>query len=165
MSKDWLSPLAFRIEAISDPRFSGDVARRGFVRLKLFSQVAYEDAKIFRLLGAVVAPDGRQQRAVRYHALGMPRKVVQNVKFLRRQPYVAAFDLDAVGLRIYAEVTNFDHVRFERLCCREAPKPGSDPCQQFIHTERLRDIVISAGIERLDLGALLISYRKHDDGN
>ena len=95
----------------------------------------------------------------------MACKVGQNVKFLRRQPYVAAFDLDAVGLRIYAEMTNFNHVRFERLCCRKAPKPGSDPCQQFIHAERFRDVVISAGIERLDLRALLVSYRKHDDGN
>src|ERR1700732_4892833 len=125
LRENGLSLLAFRIEAIPDPRFSGYVARRGFVRLKLFSQVAYEDAKIFRLLCTVVAPNSRQQCAVRYHALGMPRKVAKNVKFLRRQPYVAAFDLDVVGLRIYAEVTNFDHVRFERLCCRKAPKPGS----------------------------------------
>src|SRR4030088_847776 len=108
---------AFGIEAIPHPRLSSDIAGRGFVGLKLLSQVANEDAKILGLLGGWGFPHNPQQCAVRHHTLGMPRKVSQNVKLFRGEPYFAAFDLDAVGLNINMEMTNVDHIRLGWLCC------------------------------------------------
>ena len=38
------------------------------------------------------------------------------------------------------------------------------PGQQLLNAERLGHVVVGAGIERLDLGPLLITHRQHDDG-
>src|SRR5216684_460962 len=112
----WISKSGWqtlmRKRTIDYPRFGCDVAWRRVVGLQLFPEVAYEDAKIFRLLDAGVAPNSRQQCAMRDHALRVPRKIGQYVEFLGRQPHFAALDLDTMGARIYAKVTNFNDIRF-----------------------------------------------------
>ena len=37
--------------------------------------------------------------------------------------------------------------------------------EQLVHSERLRHVVVRAGVERLDLGALRLAHRQDDDRN
>ncbi len=44
---------------------------------------------------------------------------------------------------------------------RRAAQMGADAGQQFLNAEWLGHVVVGAGIERLDLRALVIANRKH----
>ncbi len=41
---------------------------------------------------------------------------------------------------------------------------GAHAGQQFLNAERLGDVVVGAGVERLDLGALVVAHGKNQDG-
>jgi hypothetical protein len=66
-----------RLEAIADPRLSHDISRGAFVHLELPSQMAYEDPKIFRLLHAVLSPNGGKEHTMGNNFSRMAREVYQ----------------------------------------------------------------------------------------
>jgi hypothetical protein len=47
----------------------------------------------------------------------------------------------------------------------DPPEHGRDACEQLGHAERLRDVVVRAGLEAPELVRLLGARREHDDGD
>ena len=72
----------------------------------------------------------------------------------RRDPLRGEVDREVVGL----------DDRF-LLRGRRAPERGPQPREELVHAERLRDVVVRAGVERGDLVALGLAHGEHDDRN
>ena len=71
---------------------------------------------------------------------------------------------NAAGSGIDLEIARFDWPEF-RLFRARAAEIGADARQEFLHAERLGDVIVGARIQRLNLSPLLTAHREHDDGN
>src|SRR5205085_6776826 len=99
------------VEAITDPRFGENVARRGRVGLDLFAELADEDAQVLGLLNVIPAPDGGKQSAMRQHSPCVANEVSEQLEFLRCQMNLATFDGDGVRPQIEVEMAGFQYGR------------------------------------------------------
>src|ERR1700722_10150205 len=109
------SNLSARLEAVSNPGFGNDVARRRCFRLQLLTQLAHKYPQIFNLFRTLPAPDRAEQCPVSYHFSRMPREINQKIEFLRRQPYFAITQRDFMRRQIDAEITHFNQRRLITL--------------------------------------------------
>ena len=103
-----------------------------------------------------------EQGAMRDHFAGVARQVEQQFEFLGREVNGFARNFDAVGGGINHKITGHNG-RLGAL--RGAAQMGPHPRQQFLDAERLGDVVVGAGVERLNFGALVIAYRENEDGS
>src|SRR4029077_3808005 len=101
---------------------------------------------------------------MRHDLVGMTGEICQQVKLFWCEPHLFAAHQDLVAWKINLEISDADFL-FLRFGRREAPKVSSYSRQQFIHAERFGDIIVRASVERFDLGTLLTSDGKNDDGN
>jgi hypothetical protein len=81
--------------------------------------------------------------------------------FGRRQPNLFAVSDDPLGGKVDREVSGFDH----RLLVDgdDPPESGPQPRQELVHPERLRDVVVGAGVEGGDLVGLGVANGQDDD--
>ena len=93
----------------------------------------------------------------------MTRHEDQEIKFLGREVNFVAAHADQPRLRIDQEIAGTDRFLRRFSCGRYATQVRPYSRQQFIHAERLGDVVVGAGIERLDFRFLLTTHREHDD--
>src|ERR1700741_4024199 len=124
-----------------------------------------EHTQIFRLLRAVRSPYSGQQRMVSDHLSGMPGEIYQEVELFWRQVNLYFFYLNLARRNIDTEISDLDHCSLGFGRNRTPPKGCSHPGQQFVHVERLGDVIVSSSIERLHFDGLLAFYRENDDRN
>ena len=79
------------------------------------------------------------------------RQILQKVEFLARQPYLVA-----AGDHAARREVDFQIVQVQRLLAcfrrqRRAPQSSANARQQFLHAERLGDVIVGAGVQRSDL--------------
>src|SRR5262249_30097447 len=98
---------ASRLEAVANPGICQDVSRL-VVRLELVAQLIDEDAEILRLMDALSAPHGVQERAVSEHLVGMARHVDQQIKFFGREVTFFVPSAHRTCFRIDIEVSRLD---------------------------------------------------------
>src|SRR5260370_39254057 len=140
------------IKAVTDPGLGDDVTLRAFA-LDLFSQLSYKDAQIFRLLHTLASPNGVEQRAMGDHLAGVLGHISQQFEFFGGKVHFPATHSNRMRFQVDMEVTNFN-----RGCALRqgwnAPQLRPYSGQQLVHIERLGYVVVGAGIERFNLGAL-----------
>ena len=82
------------------------------------------------------------------HLAGMLHQDPQQIVFLRRKLHLAFADLDDAAHQIDREIAGAKHRAFAmdlQLVAQRRPHPR----QQFVHAERLGEIIVGAEIERL----------------
>lgn len=99
-----------RNEAISDPRFGSNILRAGGIKLYLFAEIAKEYAQILDLLRVIWPPDRRENRSMGEDTAGMLYHMMQQIKFLRREPYLSTSNSHKMTLDINHEVANLNIV-------------------------------------------------------
>ena len=65
-----------------------------------------------------------------------------------------------MGIPVNHKVTGLDG---RRGPLRGAAQVSADAGQEFLNAEGLGDVIVSAGVQRLDLGALMVADRKDED--
>src|ERR1700730_14278672 len=83
----------------------------------------------------------------------------QNVKFTWRKLDFLPAHRDNPAHEIDAEIASVKHWLFAFLL-QPMPLRHADTREELINTERLRDIIVSAEIERRDLGAFVVTARQ-----
>src|SRR5581483_7913172 len=78
-----------------------------------------------------------------------------------RQVNEFAASADLFGVEVNDEVWRLDGRALARL--RRTAQSGAQPGEQFVHAERLGDVVVRAGVERGNLDPLGVAGREHDD--
>ena len=114
------------------------------------------------LIDGMRSPDGLQDGAVREHAAGMLRQEHQQLELLRRQPDLLVAAADRVPVAIDDEIAAHDRAGARRRRF-DPPQRHADARQQLLGAERLRHVVVGAGVERADLVGLRAARREHDD--
>src|SRR5215472_8539506 len=106
-----------------------------------------EYAQIFRLLCTVRSPHRSQQRVMSNDLPWMPGEIYQQVELFRRQMNFVFLNLNPVRWNIDTKVPYLDYrnLRLNRDRC--PPKCSPDSGQEFVHIERLGDIIVGPGIE------------------
>src|SRR5207302_375405 len=89
-------------------------------------------------------------------------KQEQDVELARRQLYLGARTFDAAGDGIDEEIARALRDREPRIA---APMQRSQPSQQLIELERLREVVIRARVEPVDAVAQLAPRGEEKDRN
>src|SRR5579872_2256848 len=142
--------LAAWFEAISDPGFGKEIFRRGVLGLDLLTQLADEDAQVFRLLGAVRSPDGSQERAMGYDFAGPAREIHEEIKFLGREMDYTAGNLDRTGVEIDGKISGDNGTRgFFGL--GSSSQLRADSGEKLVHAEGFCNVIIGSSLERLYL--------------
>src|ERR1700749_1727416 len=78
--------------------------------------------------------------------------------------HLRAFDGDAAVLKVYAEVSDFEHGRgLFGLRGGRAPERRAYAREKLVHPEGLRDVVVRARVERLNFCLLLAAHGENDD--
>lgn len=108
------------------------------------------------------SPHGSQKDAVGKNLARIAHEKQEKVKFLRRQVNRLPRYRYAVGRRVDAEISRNQNLVSGAL--RRAAQMRSHARQQFLGTEWLGHIIISARIQRLNLHMILIANRENDDG-
>lgn len=145
---------AFRVETVADPRLGLDVLFTRFA-LKFFAQLPDKDAQILRLVGRLRTPHRGQQRTVRHHPACVAREVQQQVEFLGRKVDGLALHSDAMGVCVNDKVTRFNG---GGGALGSAAQMGTHAGEQFLNSERLGHVVVSAGIESFNFGPLMFTH-------
>src|SRR5438445_7624784 len=149
-------------QPVADTRLGGDVVRLVGGLLDLLPELPDIDPEILHV--GRVAPDLFQDEMVGQHLAGMLHQDAQDVVFLRREFYLLALDLDDALDQIDAEVAALEN-RLFALLLELVPQRDADARHQFVHAERLGDIVVGAEFQSLDDAGLVGAAGEDDDGN
>src|SRR6185312_7905006 len=115
-----------------------------------------------RLVRIRGAPDLTQDRLVRQEfALVLGEQPQQGV-LVRGELHAFPADGDFAPLEIQPQLADLDDRVGRRL---SPPQRRTETGKQLVDAERLRDVVVGAGIERRDLLALVTDDGEHDDRN
>lgn len=150
---------AFGDEAVSNPGLRLDVLAAGFT-FELFAELSDEDAEVLRLVGGLASPDGGQERAMGDDLAGVASEMEQEVEFFRGEVNGLTLHRNGMGGHIDDEVARFDG---GGGAFRRAAEVGAHAGHEFLDAEGLGHVVVGAGVEGFDLGALVIAYGEHDD--
>ena len=118
-------------------------------------QLAYEDAEVFGLVGRLRAPHRGEQGAVGDHLAGMAGQVRKQIEFLGREVDCFAEHGDTVVGNVDDEVAGLDG---RGRALGSTPQMSAHARQQFLNAEGLCDVVVGAGIERFNLGTLVLAH-------
>src|ERR1700688_3800891 len=135
------SGLRTWLEPVTNPGFGKQVLRRRRITLDFLAQLPHKDAQVLWLFRAVGSPDSGQQRSVRDHLARTPRQKDEQVEFLRREMDFTPRDFYRARIQINRKISGNDYAGrlFRRRC---PPQVRSNSRQQFVHAERLGDVVI-----------------------
>jgi hypothetical protein len=93
----------------------------------------------------------------------VPDEHLQEVPLRGSQAHLPVGGRDPVGAQVNGERVGLDKgVRC--VAGGGTSQRGADPGEQFIHPERLGDVVVGAGVECGDLLVLRVPCRQHEDG-
>ena len=91
----------------------------------------------------------------------MRHQVPKQFEFLRREMYVLSASAHGAAFEIDTQILRGN--RRERVGRRRAAKRRANACQQFFHSERLRNVIIGAGIERTHFVFFRAAHGQNDD--
>src|SRR5947208_17078432 len=137
----------FRIEAIANPGVGEKVAWCGRIGFDLLSQLTDENPQVFGLPGVISTPDRAQQRAMSQNFSGIADEVNHQVKFFRRQAQLVSRLSDCVGFKLETKIAGFDGLGSGGPSGL-APQGRTNSREQLVHSERLSNVIVGAGIER-----------------
>ena len=99
---------------------------------------------------------------MRQHLAGVLHQHPQQFIFLRREFDFAFADLDDAAHQIDRKIAGAKHRPFA-LHLQLVPQRRAHARQQFVHPERLCQVIVGAEIERLHLAGLVAAARQHHD--
>src|SRR5262249_33785777 len=144
-------------EPVPNPRLCNQVLRLRWIRLYLLPQSVDEDAQVFHFIAVIGTPHRLQQFPVRYRPVSVHHQVSEQIKLLRCEPYGLPGDARSACVEIDMQVFRPQPSRpFFRASWSPAHR-GSYPSQQFLDAKWLGDVVVGAGVERLNFISLRIS--------
>src|SRR5262249_55559223 len=151
-------------ETVADPGLGADKARAVGVLLELAAQAPDVDAqRVVRHAGGG-APDGGEQLPGSPDGARLAEESREQAELGRREVHFAAGFVNGAGFEIHGDVR--ETVDGRLLTARLAPaQEGPGTGQELSHPEWLRHVVVGAGVEELDLLALLAAYGQDQDGN
>jgi len=151
-----------RTEPVAHAGISQQVLRLGRLGFELAAKLGNVHAKVVALRLIRRSPDLTQQLLLRYQATAVPYQDLQQLPFGRRQPDVfIPVAQHPLGRQIHDEVRGRHHGLVRG---RDGPaNGGAQAGEELVHTERLRHVVVGAGVERGHLLGLLAPGGQHDD--
>jgi hypothetical protein len=130
------------------------------IGLDLLPKLPDIDTQILRV--SEIAPQLAQQKFVRKHLAGVLHQHAQQFVFFGRKLDLLVADFDDSPHQIDRKVANTKD-RPLAVNLQLMPQRRAHPGQKLVHPERLGHIVISAGIERLNLSGLVVAAGQNDD--
>ena len=130
---------------------------------ELLAQLAQVDVDVVILAAVRLAPDRPEQPAAGHEPTRLFEEDGEDLVLARPELDLPAGDPDLVGQRVELDRAVPDHAGLLGGRARGAPQRNPDPGMELGHPERLRDVVVGAAFERLDLGRLLAARRQDDD--
>ena len=147
-------------EAVSSARLREQVSRPRRVGLDLAAQLGDVDVEVVRLGLVRGAPDLAQDRPVREELALVQREEPQQAELVRGELEQLAVSTVRLLLEVDLELAD-PHTGSVAGCV--APQRRTEAREQLVHPERLRHVVVGAGVERRDLLALVPDDRQDDD--
>src|SRR5580698_3143826 len=99
---DCLTSFRRRVETVSEPWLSEDVAGLGRIRLNLLSKLVDHDVKILDFVSVFWSPNGLQNLRVRDRDIRVRNKILKNCKLFGSEPHVPPADGDVMTAQIHA---------------------------------------------------------------
>jgi hypothetical protein len=149
------------LEAVPDPRFGKNVFGLRRVLLDFLPQLIDHHAQILRLLPILRPPDNLQKAAVRDRLAKVGDQMAQNLKLFRSQ--VHFFPVNGHTSRFEVHGQFLGDKRWKRIGGRMPAKGCANAREKLLDTERLRDVIVSTGIQRDYLVSLGAAHGEHDD--
>jgi len=149
-------------------KIAPDAAHAQHMPSHIFTRVGYWDESIAsniqaaRVAKTIRPPDLADQLVRRHDHAGLPREAVEHPVFERRQVDLLFVRTRETAREIDRHVTDLQHGRLTRatgIAAQRRPHPR----EQFRRAERLRHVVVGAGVERGDLLRLHRARGEHDD--
>src|ERR1041385_5854194 len=112
------------------------------IGLDLFSQLSDEHAQVFVMCE---------------HLARVAHEIREQIEFLWREMNLFAGKRDYMSFEIDVELSGFQRARL-LIRSRLTPKCSANPRHQFIHAEWLRNVIVSARIERFDFRLLFSAH-------
>src|SRR5262249_12620943 len=149
-----------RSQAVADPRLRQDIMRTLGIGFDLLPQLPHIDAQILRV--REVIPQLAEQELVGEHLAGVLHQRAQKLVFLGGQFYLLVTHLHDAPYQVDREVAGAEDrtlpVHLQLMAQRRAHAG-----EQFVHAERLGDVVVGAEVECLDLADLIAPARQPHD--
>ncbi|CDJ99736.1 Transcriptional regulator (modular protein) [Microbacterium sp. C448] len=123
--------------------------RFGGVRVDLATQVRDVTLDDARVAVEVVLPDVVEDLSLRQHAVGVEHQVAQQLELGGAEVDRDLADLDVVRVLVHRQLAGADHGLFVGL--HGAAEDGLDARDDLVEAERLGDVVVTAGVQTLDL--------------
>src|SRR5579884_778503 len=147
-------------EAVAGARLRQQVARPGGVGLELPPELRHVHVQVVRLVAVGRAPHLAQDRPVGQQLPLVEREQPDDPELVRRQVHRLAGDGDGGLLEVDADRADL-HDRLGRRA--DPPQHGAQPREQLADRERLRDVVVGAGVESGDLLVVVADRGDEDD--
>src|ERR1700743_1369350 len=150
------------LEAVPHARLGEQVARTGRLGLQLAAELGDVDAQVVGLRAVGRTPNVLEELLLGDQPAPVADQDLKQLPLGRRQPDVGPGPDDALGGQVDREGGGGDDgvVR----CGRRGPADRrAEPGEKLVHAERLRDVVVGAGVERGDLLMLRPPHRQDDD--
>ena len=133
------------------------------IGFELLPQLAHQNPEMLVLRLAGSAPDPLRKHLVREHAPTVCREQAEQTEFPGREPDLDIASIQPALVEIDDEIAPPD--RPAQLLPNRSTQPGSNARDELLGTEGFGDVVVRAGIQRMNLGRFLATNRKHDDGH
>ncbi len=131
------------------------MAGLGGIVLQLLAQLPHEHAQVLGVPLRIVAPDRLQQRAVRDDAIRAPRHVDEQIEFLWRETDVGGPHGHAALIEIDAKRARLEPIGRVGNRSFTASQCGPDARQQLASPDWPDDVIVRAGIKRVDFERLV----------
>src|ERR1700678_58079 len=95
------------------------------------------------------------------HFARPPREIDEQIKFFWREMDFLPFYFDRSRIQIDGEISRHDRGRLF-VCYWTSPQLRPNSCQEFVHAERLGDVIVSPRVQRFYLRTILPAHREHD---
>ena len=116
-----------------------------------------------RFVGAASSPQNLLQDLVAAHRLADALdEQPEQLDLVERERVLDAADLERVRGEAHLGLADLDHLR-RRARTSDATEDGAHARDELVDAERLRHVVVGAGVEAADLVRLLRARRQHDD--
>src|SRR4051794_23099016 len=149
------SVLLIDPQPIADAGLGQDMRGPLGIRLDLLPQGTDVDTQVLHI--GVAAPHLLQDHPVRQDLSGMLHQQPQQRVFARGELHRLAADGDNPAHQIDGQIAAAEYRRFASLLQAVALR-GPDPRQQFLDPERLRYVIVSPAIQRMNLSRLVTPY-------
>src|SRR5215207_2409489 len=133
----------------------------GLATVHLATQPAHVDVDEVRERIVIVVPDVRVDLGARDDAAGVAHEMLEQRVLLRRERDLALPASSGMAARIHDE---FGHRELVGKHVAATSDESTESCEELTEVERLREIIVGAGVQAGDLVLDGIARREHEDG-